>query len=956
MAKEVKARPYSRHYHLAPETYKMLEDLPGWMVMRRHPESNGFQFINATAGLEGERVNNLLESALNNQYPGSANINEPYKVYTTIHDQNQGVMPIPNKVMAFDIDASGGKSWHDLIQVDDVIDLFESPPTRLVPSNFKDALEVSHTSNFKIELSDGLIVRLGTGRWTDWIVPEGIFTVVWYSQSTWRASESANWQENPASAVFNKDLDNWHAAQVNVSLREANKDAGVIVRSTPDAQNCYFLSIQSGEGETAEYIYKAVLYKRVNGTFTTLLSKTFDRYSLASFVTCKLEAKNLDNQNVQLKMYVGTSEDNLDSSWTYVDSSSTKHTEGRSGIMSSSSWSSGQRIEFDDFKILEPVRKGTRYLSGDFLENQKIHALSYFVDYQPSGVLLAREGLIVGLQKDAIIASGYNGVIILASGNSSFEDNLYLHDKFTWGKSTQSFDSKGFDDVPRFNGSGHAELLNIPISGTLKLYDIMNLDSGGNATLISPDAYTATYSASGTIQWNTPSSGTSQYIAEYDYALYTRGRFVTTRDAKWDHQKWTNTGPIFSSTSLPEYKGTKVDFQEVLSTTFPSGRALALDPTEVRPGANVRVNFTYTNYVTGTWNSPETTDLELTIDDPWFKTAHELGVHLYSSNEVAASGLVITRDLYNPTISGSLVKIPSPPLAASGYQWNSLDYKIYYLGEIKYNDSRTPLQFDTVQSISTASGAADPYPDDWILANTFDPETHERRRFIKPMTIVPLTHPSGRILDLMRKAPYTNFEVLVPLDFRGIAYDKDRDSIWSLEQTNRQLYQHSADGGFVSKHNILKPNRNIEPNRKWITLSGVLLPFLPQEPFTEANLTGLVYLQDFLYIIDTTNKVVRRINTFDIFTMDEEYDSSGSGVFEPFPLPTGAIPEDIWDISLNRDNDLLITTPSGYITCQFKYDYWIPDTNQNRIVYREKYDIVDLDLDLETQNVDRGDV
>ena len=948
MAKEVDARAYTKHYHIAPATFEMAESLPGWMKIRTDVESNGFQFLNAVAGMELQRVDELLAASLANQFPGTAYLNEANNVYITAHDQNQGVMPIPDNISALALTHSGGYSMMDLTQVDDVIDLFSLPPTRIVPSEYKSDLIVTHVNNF--EITTGLSTILGGANYSDWRLTEGTWAVS-PTDELWRADI------NISSAVFDKTINVYQAAQCDCSVDRANSNLGPIVHASEDAQNCYFLLMGSGTGwPNATRFSIAKLYRRNAGTFTLLWEGVFDYVTTGTYKTCRLTAKPLTTNDVQLTVEIGPNEDNLSIAKQYVDSSSDKLVSGKVGVMSTSAWMIGFRFKIDNFKIYEPERKGTRYLSNDFLDGQTIQALSYFTDYSPSGSIIANEGLVIGIEKDAIIASGSAGAIVLSSGLSSFEDGLYLHDEPTWGKLTQKYETTGIDELLEFNGSGHAVLSQIPIEGTLKVYDIMILDTAGNASLIDSNRYSATYSASGTIQWDVPASGRSRYIAEYDYGLYTRGRFVTTTQGKWNNQLWVNTGPLFSTTPLPEYEGTIFKPEESYSTTETSGRLLTIDPLEIRPGVTARVDFKYTTSVVGTWNAPTTTDLLLTIDDPWFKDTHALGISLFSTNTVAASGINITRDMYNPLISGSLIRIPSIPLATSGYYWDALAYKIYYNGEINYNDLLTPLQFTTVQSLSTTTAGSHPYPDDYILVNQVDPENHKRAQFIYPMTVIPITHPSGRILELMKIADTSDFEIKIPLDFRGIAYDRHQNTIWALEQTNTQLYKYTSDRGkLLGKYNILKPNKNMTSNRKSIEVSGSLFPFIPQQP-SSVDLRGLVYFNEFLYIIDTTSNVIRRINTFDSFTMDEEYSSNGSGVYKPFPLPTGAIPSEIWDISLNRDDNLLVTIPSGYVTFEFKYDYWIPDTNESRIIYREQYQSVDVDLNIEQQSDNRGEI
>jgi hypothetical protein len=203
--------------------------------------------------------------------------------------------------------------------------------------------------------------------------------------------------------------------------------------------------------------------------------------------------------------------------------------------------------------------------------------------------------------------------------------------------------------------------------------------------------------------------------------------------------------------------------------------------------------------------------------------------------------------------------------------------------------------------------------------------------------------------------PLKDFAAVTTLDFRGIAYDIDQSIVWTVENNNARLYAYDSNtGDLLQNWNILKPNRLASGNLAQVQVSGVNYPYLPQD-LPSVDFAGMVYYKDFLYLLERNDAKIYRINTFDHYTMDVEYDENGVAVWPPFPFPSGVSPQTVWDITVDRDENFLVATGSGAVKWELKYDYYIPDQNTGQIFYRELYDSIFTDLPGPTLGSTRGD-
>lgn len=136
----MKISRYRRTYHDSPETDDTLSILPGWMGWRQH-DSIGYQYINALFGNQAEYAWGIVNDSRNNLTPGSADVNEPYRIWRTQHDTASGNIP-PSAYITATMDASiqqlipSGTVGVDAttihcINADDQEAFFMAPPTRM---------------------------------------------------------------------------------------------------------------------------------------------------------------------------------------------------------------------------------------------------------------------------------------------------------------------------------------------------------------------------------------------------------------------------------------------------------------------------------------------------------------------------------------------------------------------------------------------------------------------------------------------------------------------------------------------------------------------------------------------------------------------------------------------------------------------------------------------------------
>lgn len=957
MPRPEKAKPYQRHYHNTKATKAMLQQLPGWMKMRNDQDSAGYQFMNAAVGMEAQRIDELIVESLANQYPTTADPNEPWRLYETTHDTKLGTIPFPDFVTASGTLHDGRVGQITLVEVDDVFDLFRNPPTRIYPAS-RELTKILEEDDFSRVVYDD------PGLWTDsggvMLFASGVC-----EQEAATPFGTARVQAYNSSIAFSTfpfdQLDEkYYSIEAEVTVGAANGSAGVYMRETTT-------TIPVINPISRTYSYNYVVTSNANRDLTKVqlyISSTFlDTLLLweknldtelpgGTPVKLRLDAESIENNNVRFTMYLkgGTASGVAPTGdpeffARYIDSEyklegTTSPLIQGHGLINifADNWGPGDTYIWDNWFLRIPQRENTIDFSEFFDEN--ITAFSYIRNYDPSGVLDAQEAYLVGVDKDTEDTSNYNTYIIASSGvpSASFSTDLYHLHGYNYGRIDQNYDNIGSDEILAFV-SGVATLEETPIEATFSLHDMLNLDSNKDATIVPASSYVLDRSAK-TVTWVTPTTRRSQYFAEYQYPQYRKANYVTTTSSFWNNQTW-GTGPLFSTSSTDDYTGSAITVEDAY-TAYPSGRLLVADPLELRPGSIAKVSATFPLTKTGVWTYPSGTTLTINMDHPLFVSTNPEAVHLSS-----AAGPVVTRDRFRPQVSGSVVTIP----ALLHDTWAELDYTVYFNAELD--------DYEVVSEASLASsGTAHAYQDDWIIVNQMDPINHRRQDFVHPMTAIPLVHPSGDVNLALQQLDLAKLTITTDLSFKGIAYDKDQHLVWLLEQNNFRLHSYDPDNGsIVGQYNIFKPNRFSTSYNSSIAISGSLMPYVPHDRPSGVILGGMVYLNDFLYILDTADAQIYRINTFDHYNMDREYDLDGNEVYPPFTFPSGVTPADVTDITVDRNNNFLVAEGQDAKSWVLGYDYYIVDQGNAKIFYREKYDtIVEIALPRRHLEPDRGDL
>ena len=551
-------------------------------------------------------------------------------------------------------------------------------------------------------------------------------------------------------------------------------------------------------------------------------------------------------------------------------------------------------------------------------------------------------GILVIPEQDVYILNR-NIITSIDDGNSTivYNTSWVLLDAYDYGIGTQNYASAGkYETIT--STSGHTLEFN-PLADTVVVYDYLNLDGSGVAQAIpggqvhitsgTTDFITSTSVAiSGDNPYNLAPMDNSNYYIEYDYLKFLYPKQLTTSAAKWRTQSHIST-PIFTSEPV-DYNGTLVGHSIARS---PSGNSFALstDPRDLRPGSVATIQFNYVDKVDQTWNLDNGAFTYNLTTDPYFRNGASGSVFIYKGGED------ITQ-FFTPALSGiSNVYIP----VHSG-----LGLPPPYTVRTYYN-AQTEFTVSGIQSFGTLLTDADPYPVDYTVEN----------EYIHPRTILPI---SGST-DIQHRGLLTStedqFKVTTNLQFEGIAYDKDTDSYWMLENNNLVLYKvRTTDGSTIGKWNIFKAPNMYDPSMKSIA-SGVVnratneklgRPWISHaRDNTGRSVSGLVYYDDFLYIISgtsgsilPTDDGIYRLDTYNERIMDVEYDTSNNMVYPYFPSPSGGDGWevlDIVDIAINDNGDFLIVDRDKASILNIHNDYALIDSRDNVtrgiVYYREPY-------------------
>jgi len=234
-------------------------------------------------------------------------------------------------------------------------------------------------------------------------------------------------------------------------------------------------------------------------------------------------------------------------------------------------------------------------------------------------------------------------------------------------KKTQNYNNTGADEWLGLSTDGlQATLNHIPISGTIQVLNIMDLDDGGQAQPINTN-----FSVQGCdIVFDNPIIGSGMYIVEYDYVPnYTLRCFTPYA---WVSDSYMQESPSFKAS----YRGVSSDdiiLDPDVSTYLASGdlhslvklrgTTTTIHPREIlfkdsmpylrshasvlRPGMSALVNYSGTRYCVEEWTNPTSGDFlyEVGILDDFVSTNVNMvsvfntgGADITSDNAISISG------------------------------------------------------------------------------------------------------------------------------------------------------------------------------------------------------------------------------------------------------------------------------------------------------------------------------
>lgn len=529
-------------------------------------------------------------------------------------------------------------------------------------------------------------------------------------------------------------------------------------------------------------------------------------------------------------------------------------------------------------------------------------------------------------------------------------------DSIDYGSGSVTYSDMGYYEVIP-NPSGTYQLDHIPVAGTLKVFDYVNLDSEGNAQELPSANYTlteslddyqttATISMSGVNPWNNVDVKNSNYFVEYKWKKFDYPKCLTTQDTRWHIQRQASP-PVFTS-SPSYYHGTRIPFQRAIS---PSGFdfALRVDSRDIRPGAVASIEFNYVMYEDESWDNTSTYTNNL-AEDPYFINTASGGVHVYKERED------VTR-YWSPRLpfSGTVSIGPTGDLPFDA----PVTVRSYY-------NARKTYEVTAVQSFSDDRDGVDPYPLDYTIEGGY----------LVPCSILPIEDSNTTIRNLLLSSYDNQFKVTSNLDFTGIAYDWHKDCYWMLENNNVSLYKiRPADGEILGKYNIFKPPNYYFTDSWKAVASGVTdarmwtteeYPFLSMgKDVSDRSVEACVYFKDRLYVASCSTSGVAMygginygiggsgiwiLDTYDERNMDFSYDLTTHPVerHPHFPLPSSFNPGTgvsgtgiIVDMTVNEDEDLLIATSGSIAKFGLHYDYVLIDSaegiTKGTVYYRENY-------------------
>lgn len=541
-----------------------------------------------------------------------------------------------------------------------------------------------------------------------------------------------------------------------------------------------------------------------------------------------------------------------------------------------------------------------------------------------------------------------------------FNDDLSkVYSTTSYGKGTVNFanilkDTYLFYAATSGTTFGSGYLDNVPLSSTVKVFDIFNLDASGNATEVTSNW---TWDGAHVLNW---ASASSTYIVEYEHRTADLVKCITTPTYYQHRHTWSS--PMFTRKWHAEASG-YLALSLADSPAPASGKLFIADAWEVRPGLVASFRLNYSN-ITGlimpvTSGQGSNNQYTFRVQDVDYHGTSSGGIVITDPSGYYTIGSTFPLNSFINfpiDVSGSWVTIHYP----SGIKrptWPNGDYG--YRVTVRYNAQRVWGGVVATESFNYASGSTDPYPWDWDL---IDNRIYPRSIF----RVVDHTGYGGFI----ESSNISDWTAFTPVDFTGVAVSdfdyfvgdniKKRRAVWKVDRMNQRINVYDVDGGYQEYHDLFLPNMAISgmklfvepssniPYKPWKRLPGDVTMYAWQPTTMNVDgryrdLRGLTYYAGKLYVLGSDkvlyNPTPYTANVYpsaDIPTL-YQIDPFNTNVWKAWTLERVVNP---MDITVTEEEAFGICDTSGVHIFKPNYDYATIDYQNGIIYYREKYEYV----------------
>jgi len=569
-------------------------------------------------------------------------------------------------------------------------------------------------------------------------------------------------------------------------------------------------------------------------------------------------------------------------------------------------------IEADDlytFFNAPPTRLVYSQSIGPLLSGNDIAGLTYAMGFDASGSWVlgdaGNHGVYV-LSKD-ISTDDYTTpqVVVVPDDTVGVITPIMT---YNIGRKTQSFGVTGKDEQIHFK-DGEVLLAHTPISSSLRVLDILNLDPTGNATLVDPTGYTLTDNIIQQVLYDPYVNDTpwrSSYIAEYDYKVGEKvNRLETTRDF-WGTSRWNQdlaVGFVASSDDM----GIPTPFEQAIGGSATYDLVLRVDPEIMIPGSTGVVVVEYPIWSSGQAWTSNYMDMH-DIDADFVSMNADMVTHVYGG----AAELLTEDTHYTKKIlgeNGHIVAIEGTGTIGT--------FDVVYTKKVQ-------IEVTAQQSLSMTAANADLYPMDYTI----------RDGKAYPYSIIQIDADAGGLdaeaQTIIRTGGMHNISLYYRPDYKGVAYQPLDDEVWFFDNNGLQVHI------FNSSPLRMKGRKTLQSSvatRLYLEPTGSvdqLYPFVNYQKGSDplSNASSCTIYKDWLYVVGNGNNLLR----YSVFG-DEDVISAET---------TYSLLDTHGDMSVSISGHFLFASGDTIALYRPYYDYFMVDRDRGDVYFREEYSYVEV--------------